>query len=416
MAKSIKTNIVKTNTDEGSLLFEIQRGVCAVGCGDCYERGASEKFVGSAIEQGFVQGLIVPINSSNLSGLNTAALYRLQRKAEKAIAGLPLSLQQMAPQTGLMSLEEITSWFSLMNEVGLTRADLIGSETTEHPYFSEILDTAREHRLAVLVYTGRLPANLDRLRHPAVTNVMLHLDYTAGVEEKLKCLVDEGKVPSDDYMKRVNILLEQGKQVDLRINFPYRYQQSMDQSIETGLVFNFLAQIDSKYRDSVRVKYSFSTKVGDALHLPHFELDTFDTIVVTSFLSFVDRVKDQYPNVALRAERPLFKCTFSDEQWNDYEIKAGLRSTCNMEIAAYPGRKLGLCTVTRELGIMQQIDTADTLCEGVEFLRNHAAKMFELPSFPQCEPCNLRTTLACYGGCSGYKVTAASKKSLGIEL
>ncbi len=190
----------------------------------------------------------------------------------------------------------------------------------------------------------------------------------------------------------------------------------MAQSIETGLVFNFLAKLDSQYRNSVRVKYSFSTKVNNTLNLPHFELDTFDTVMVDSFLSFVDRFKDQYPNVMLRAERPLFKCSFSDEQWNKYELKAGLRSTCNMEIAAYPGKKLGLCTVTRELGIMQQIHTADTLCDGIEFLRDHAAKMFQLPSFPQCEPCNLRKELACYGGCSGYKVTEAHKKMLEVGL
>ncbi len=217
MAKLIQTNLIRTNTDEGTLLFEIQRGVCAVGCGDCYERGISEKLVDWATQQGYVQHLVEP---GNLGTVSTVVLHRLQRKAEKAIASLPLSIQQMAPQAGVMSLEEITNWFSLMNEVGLRRADLIGSETTEHPHFREILDTAQDHGLEVLVYTGRLPANLDRLRHPAVTHIMLHLDYTAGEQEKLKSLVDEGKVPADDYIRRVNILLSEGKQVDLRINFP----------------------------------------------------------------------------------------------------------------------------------------------------------------------------------------------------
>src|SRR5262249_25162328 len=145
---------------------------------------------------------------------------------------------------------EITGAFKLLKDAGIRAAALIGSEPTSHSQFEEILDVTLSFGVGLTVYTGGLA--LKQLAHPAITGIVLHLDYgRLGAELAWQKLADN-PIPSNRYMKRSTKLLEAGKHLHLRINF------SDPTLVETKLVMNVFDKLPTNLHSVTRVKYSFS--------------------------------------------------------------------------------------------------------------------------------------------------------------
>ena len=358
------------------ILFQIKEGPCAIACNYCYETPVAQSLLSEAMSTG-------KIPKTDLSSVGTAELARFISTHDDKL-GLE------------MSVEEISRYFSLLKEAGISRAGLIGSEPTMHNHFDNILETAQLNKTDLLVYTGGM--NLHKVEHPAIKWIVLHLDYgRLGTPEELVTRFQAGELPSDTYMANVNALADSGKEIHLRINFS-------DETLwERNLIYSFYEKMEQKHRPNTLLKYSFSTKVSGEPNLHYFTPATLRA-AVAKITSFVDEFKTRFPEVPMYAERPLFPCSFEPEVWKMYTQKGGFVSRCYMEYTFYPNSGLALCPPSRQLESGQQINTAVQLVDRIEELRKIADDKFRIPSFPECVPCDYRLDLTCQGGCGGYKV------------
>ncbi len=358
------------------ILFQVKEGPCAIGCDYCYETPVAQSLLSEAMTAGRVP-------PTDLSQSSTAELARFISTQNDAL-GLE------------MSVEEISRYFSLLKGSGISRAGLIGSEPTMHGHFDDILTAAESEGMDLLVYTGGM--NLHKVEHPAIKWVVLHLDYgRLGTSEELVSRFSAEELPSRAYMDQVNALADAGKEIHLRVNFS-------DQKLwEQALINSFYTQLDQKHRANTLLKYSFSTRVSGEPNLSYFNPETLRA-AVPQMIAFVDQFREQFPEVPMYAERPLFPCSFEPKLWAEYQRKGGFVSRCYMEYTFYPNSGLALCPPSRQLESGKKIETFAQLVQRIEELRRIADDKFRIPSFPECIPCDYRLNLTCQGGCGGYKV------------
>lgn len=351
------------------ILFQIKEGPCNAGCDYCYERPVALSLLNKAQAKGSLPAL-------DLNQLNN-----------KALAGF---ISQNNKTLGLeMDVEELANYFLILREAGISRAGLIGSEPTSHSKFNEILDAAQILKIDLMVYTAGM--SLKKLIHPTVKQIVLHLDYGW-----------LGTLPSDLYMEKINQLIEQGKLIDLRINF------TSAEMPEKTLVFNFYKKLSPHNRSKVLFKYSFSTRVDEDPMSNYFTPQSLHQAGLL-LMSFIDEFKEKFPESYLYSERPLFPCAFSEDQWRTYTDKGGFVSRCYMEYTVYPNSGLALCPPARKLEPGRPIQNAAQLIDRLRELREKVEMVLALPSFPECEPCKHRLNATCQGGCYGYKIGLSEK-------
>ncbi|MBI2346061.1 MAG: hypothetical protein HYV03_04095 [Deltaproteobacteria bacterium] len=349
------------------VLFQIKEGPCRANCSYCYERPVALKLLGA-----------------------TPDLTRLDNKQ------LAHFIADNNEKLGLeMGLVEITSYFSILRQAGISRAGLIGSEPTSHSQFREILEAAFTQGIDLLVYTAGMA--LEKLSHPAIKEIVLHLDYSRLGNNRLRQLIRDKTLPPDIYMEKINRLVNDGKLLDLRINFTNAEMPEQD------LIFNFFEKLTPQNRPNVLFKYSFSTRVDGE---PDSEYVTPDSLreLAPRLKTFIDEFKTRFPTCEMYAERPLFPCAFSGSDWETYTEKGGFVARCFMEYTIYSKKGLALCPPGRGLAQATPITSATELLHRIGELRKEVDDVFKIPSFPECEPCPHRIALTCQGGCVGYKM------------
>lgn len=356
------------------ILFQIKEGPCNAGCDYCYENAHIRKVIEDAQAKGEVEA--APVQQ-----MKTLELAKFTGKHGDVLKAE-------------MSLDEISSYFELLRSAGITRAALIGSEPTSHSHFKEILDFAHENNLSLLIYTAGMAPEV--LEHPAVSRIVLHLDYGRLGADEVRRRMEAKTLPADAYMQKISRLIELGKFIDLRINF------SDARLNEISVINNFFEKLPVAQHVHTQVKYSFSTRVAGEPDLHYFDPATL-RVAVPIFLKFIDSFKERFPGVALFSERPLFPCSFDSEVWDRYETKGGLVSSCDMEFTFYPSAGLALCPPSRALAAPETISTVSQLREKISQLRNFVRTLYRQPSFEECGPCPKREDLSCQGGCLGYK-------------
>jgi hypothetical protein len=236
-----------------------------------------------------------------------------------------------------------------------------------------------------------------QLHHGAIKFIVLHLDYGRLDPAEVMRRLNAGTLPSASYMQEIIALLQERKEIHLRVNFA-----SPDLS-EAKLVYNFFVQIPQELLDRTVLKYSFNTRVaGDA----SVSYETPESLRHNAHLlqHFVDEFTAAFPNVVMLSERPLFPCSFEQETWSRYAERGGFLSSCDMEYTFYPTQGLALCPPSRNLVAPKQVSNPAELRKHLVNLRYFLEATYRIPSFTSCESCDLRKDLTCQGGCLGYKV------------
>ena len=361
-----------------AIVFQIQEGPCAAGCTYCYEEPVARKIIDGVV----ALGRLKPPGSD----LNVAQLAAYMTKNADELGTV-------------MPLAEIAHYFDLLKAAGINHARLIGSEPTMHPQFEEILDAAHELGINLLVYTSGL--KMEPLYHSAIAELNLHLDYERNAKvvsrSGLTAQFERGELPTPKEMAHVNLLIERGKRVNLRVNFS-------DESLwEAGLIFSFYNRLDPRYLSITPLKYSFSTRVAGT-DVAYFEPESMRRAALR-IVGFVDAFKARFPDVPMQTDRPIFPCSFEPAVWKTYVEKGGFVARCAMEYTVYHKDGLALCPPSRALEVGEQIEDSKQLVRRIEQLRAKAEGHFGTPSFPQCEPCQHRLDMTCQGGCGGYKVS-----------
>jgi organic radical activating enzyme len=357
------------------ILLQVKEGPCNAGCEYCYENEPIKKALAEKQSVGLVP-------KAPLAEMHTAELARFV-DSHKDVLDVE------------MELEEVRGILRLVKDAGIDRVGLIGSEPTAHSQYTSILDFAHELGMSVLVYTsGLMP---DRLQHPAVQAVVLHLDYGRIGNSKLMELSHDGSLPPSAYMSKIIRLLEARKEVHLRINF------TTADLPESQLVMNFFDKVPSRLKHLTCLKYSVTTRVAGDSSINYFTPDTLrDT--APALLAFVDEFSARHPEVRMISERPLFPCSFDEATWREYVVRGGFLSTCDMEFTFYAKQGLALCPPSRSLCPPEKVSTPGELRRQIARLRSFLRANYVKPSFSVCEPCEYRMNLSCQGGCLGYKV------------
>jgi pyruvate-formate lyase-activating enzyme len=372
----------KLQNDEW-IVFQIKEGPCAAGCTYCYENEHIRTVLKAAqasgqVEQAFVDGM----TTRELAGF--VEEHREELDSE-------------------MALTEIAASFALLKQADITCAALVGSEPTSHSQFKEILDLAQNLGIKLFVYTAGMAP--ERLLHPAISRVILHLDCGT-LEPGIAALrIADKAPPSSHYMAKIVELLKAGKKLDLRINF------SDGRLREADLVRNFFEKVPLNFRLNTQVKYSFSTRVARERDPSYFTPERLRACS-SGLLAFVDQFSTQFPEVKLFSERPLFPCSFTKDAWQKYSSKGGFVSCCDMEFTFYPRVGLALCPPARSLVRPRVVTTVEQLQDRIAELRRLARQFYQEASFDDCISCGKRIDLSCQGGCLGYKLDSPGKAPL----
>jgi sulfatase maturation enzyme AslB (radical SAM superfamily) len=349
-------SILQTGEEIG---FQIKEGPCNAGCEYCYERSTVLKLLEVAKKQGKIK--VVDKLMSNFQ----LASFINKNKGQ-------LNLE--------MSLSEIKKYFRLLSKSGVKDSFLIGSEPCLRSRFEDILNLAKKFGINLTVYTSGNA--LRKLKHPAVKTIILHLSRT----------------PNETYMITVVDLLKNGKNIELRINF------SGPSMREKAIIFGFYSNLNKAERKKVLLKYSFSSKVSGNLDPLFYVTPQSLHEIAPVLIELIDEVKKNYPEVSLKAERPLFRCAFPPTVWKKYEQEGGFRSLCNMDFTVYIKKGLAFCPPGRDFEEGKQVNTANQLKTRINSLRKRLYKLKFEPSFKTCKKCRYRLDELCQGGCAGYKI------------
>src|SRR3989338_6156391 len=275
---------IETLVRDEWILFQVKEGPCAAACTYCYETPVVKKILQSAQERGVIE-------DTKLDNMNNAKLARFVSEQRNKL-GLEISVGEMR------------DYFTILKGAGIHRAGLIGSEPTTHSQFSEMLNVAQDVGIDLLVYTAGMAPQL--LEHPAIKYVVLHLDYDRLGTETLARRLEDGSLPPDSYMEKINALVDAGKKIDLRVNFTNK------EMTEQALVFNFYTKLRPENREKVLLKYSFTTKVSGQPDADFFTPEILRGTIPT-ITGFVDEFKKRFPDASMYAERSLFPCSFDED-------------------------------------------------------------------------------------------------------
>lgn len=363
-------NITNENTksflgEKEWILFQINEGPCQQACPFCYEKPFTIKRLNEARDEGKI---FLP-DSQSLQNMQTKELAILARKYK-----YELGFE--------MSLEELDKYFKLLKNSGLDRAGLTGSQPSGHSYFAEILNLAKANELFLRVYSADYM--VDKLKHPAVKNIVLNVEH-------------QRKFFGSDYMKNIVELIDQGKDIHLRVNF------ESPELVEKKLIFDFYDQLDENYREKVLLKYSFTVKVNGQNNLVYATPSSLKENRQT-LLNFIDEFKNNYPTTEMYTERPIFPCSFPREIWEEYKNKGGFITKCDSEFTIYSGGYLNFCPPGRMLTAHKKIDNSEQLVNRITELRHIEKQLSKTPSFDECNKCPVENEIYCQGGCLGYKV------------
>ncbi len=329
------------------LSLQIKDGPCSAACGYCYgvpELKAEAKKMG--------------INSPNSS-------------VKELLNAIPGSRLEM----GLETVEEL---LQNMSTLGIKYVNLIGSEPTEHTDFEGILDAFHRFEISASVYSnGR---HNDRLEHPAVGRIILHITQVA----------------NEKYMETVKRLIKQGVHIDLRVNFTSKFLP------ERKIVDAFLSKLSRKELSTILIKYSVTSNVPKQ-GLKGFDIKSFQRDMKQPLLNYLKEIHEKYPQVLLFSERVLFRCCFTDKELKEYAF-ANIVFKCSMEYTIYKDKKMKFCSPGLFAIEGFPIASANDILTSVEKIRSKIETYFSKPSFKECEDCPHRVSLDCYGGCIGYKL------------
>ena len=375
----------RLNNDEW-ILLQVKEGPCNAGCEYCYENEPIKEAITEKQRKGLVPGVAV----AAMGTLELSHFVEAHREALNAE----------------MPIEEIRNILSMVKRSGISRVGLIGSEPTSHSQFPAILDLASDLGISLLVYTSGLAP--DRLQHPAINIIVLHLDYGRLGGVRMLQRSNDGTLPPDNYMGKIIRLLESGKEVHLRVNFT-----SADLP-EAKMVMNFFDGIPQQLKVLTTLKYSFTTRVAGDPSIAYFSPGTLRA-TAHNLLTFVDDFSYRHPEVHMLSERPLFPCSFEENIWQEYARKGGFVSSCDMEFTFYAGTGLGLCPPCRTLVPPQQVSTPAEFNARLRQLREFLRTSYLKPSFPVCNECEYRINLSCQGGCLGYKVISSKLINIGTQ-
>ncbi len=252
------------------------------------------------------------------------------------------------------------------------RISTIASKIIEYPYLREYLDSIVKHKLVTSVYVSDL--GTVQLMHPAIDLIYFHITNSVS-----------------DIIDTFRGLELAGKRMDLRFNF------SADKSFkeQTDIIYNFIETIGN---DSYLLRYSISSKTLNEESL-HFTPDNFEHSK-NEFFGHLEKLSLTYPNLKFRAERPFFKCIFTQDEIREYSAKFGLTFDCVMEFTVTPNGSCGLCPP------VMQFTNSNSIPHSIKEFINELARVKELykelclrPSFDRCKKC----TDKCQGGCLSYK-------------
>ena len=321
--------------------FQIKEGPCSAGCDYCYERPTALAILKKA--------------GQDLKHLNN-------REIAKKMVDLGFEF----------SLDEFKHYFTIFQETGINETFIIGSEPTDVSEYDKVLNLAEEHGLKLTIYTSG--KRLDKLTHSVINHIILHVESS----------------PTEEYMNKIHDLMNHGKTIDLRINFADKSMKEKD------IILSFYSKL--KDYKKIILKYSFSTRVNNSKSA-HFTPDNFPH---RELINFIDELQAKFPEINVKAERSLFRCNFSDEEWKLYSVKGGFRSKCTMDFTVYPKTGLSYCPPARDLIKPSKIENTAQLQQKLNELRKQFYKKKFSPSFKICEDCEFRTKEICQGGCGGY--------------
>lgn len=312
----------------------------------------------------------------------------LRAEAKKAGINDPKApignLLKTIPASSLeMSRETVEELLRIMSEMGVKYVNLIGSEPTEHTQFQGILDALRRYGISASVYTnGR---HNDRLCHPAVGRIILHLTQYA----------------DEHYMEMVKTLIRQGVQIDLRVNF------SSKKLPERRVIDSFLFQLSPEELATILIKYSITSRVPGQKSTG-FVIKSFLEKMKQPLMTYLTEIHQRFPQVMLFSERVLFRCCFTEEELEKYAF-ANIVFKCSMEFTIYRDKYMKFCSPGLFAIKGYPISTAADILESIEKIREKMDIYFSSPSFDECKFCSHRASLDCYGGCIGYKLPIPGK-------
>lgn len=276
-----------------------------------------------------------------------------------------------------MPFEILEHGFRMLNTLGVNEVELIGSEPTEYSRWESLIQLATDRNISLTVYTSGL--HLDRLNSNQVKKLIMHIMFE----------------PDETFMLGVKKLLDGGIFIYLRINF------DADNLGEENIIHSFLKQLPHQYHKKISLKYSFTAKTEDS-DIKFTDIEALRKIK-PEFLSFCKKIHEDFPDVAMYSERPIFKCCFTPEEQASYSY-AGLDSRCNMEYTIYKDGLIGLCPPVETLIPKRKIATGEQLIDSVIELRENMNKLIDIPSFKECQGCDYAKNLSCQGGCFSYKL------------
>jgi len=327
------------------LLLQIKDGSCSAGCRYCY-------------------AVYEALHEYEILGIET------KKKNFQAL------MKENSPTILEMSLDTIKDLMSYINDAGIFKIAIIGSEPTEHSQFQEILNVLYDRNTSVAIYTnGR---HLEKLKHAAIAQIILHLSH----------------FPTKAYMKNIQDLIGSGKKIDLRINF------SDELFSEQKIIDAFLSQLSPSERSSILIKYSVTSRAATD-GVEGFDIPKL-LAAKSTMLKCIEEVHKKYKEVIFYCERTLFKCCFTKKELDEHDY-ANITFKCSMEYIIYRDGKMKFCSPGRYLFDGYSINSANDIIESIPKLRENMKELFSLPSFPECKDCINRKTLECYGGCISYK-------------
>jgi hypothetical protein len=248
----------------------------------------------------------------------------------------------------------------------------IASRIIEYPYLEEYFNILARNEIYTSIYAAELS---EELMHPAINRIFFHI--TGNIKKEIPII------------KRME---EVGKTIDLRVNFlvdvPFDKQ--------TKVIHKF---IELMQKDNYILRYSISAKTKN-IDSKHSTPTYFDRHK-KDFFNMLEQLSGIYPNLKFKAERPFFKCNFTEEELNTVVPKFGVKFYCGMEFTVDPTGVCGLCPPVTLMAnpYEKKANNKEEFLDIIKYMRNLTLELEKRPSFDICHECND----LCQGGCLSYK-------------
>ena len=279
---------------------------------------------------------------------------------------------------------KLIKWLKRQSKFNLNRRRLVfvGGEPTIYPQFGKILDICKKESLKISFFTNNLFNNsiAEKLNKNYIKKI--HINYN----------------PPSFYSKENYKLFEDNlnkiyrKNIKIFLYHKISKNNNVDHLLKTAKKYNAMVEL--------------------SLFIPGFSWKNF-SLEKTKKLSqetinIVSRCRKE--KISCMFARPVLKCTFTDDQWEDMYSKELIRSICFVghnnhgpgRLMINPDLSIFPCTALWLKG--PNILSFKNFKEVDEFYKKTLQKLRWKPLMENCKTCKYFINKQCQGGCLNYKI------------